>query len=170
MVDHDDSVLLAIAPTDSLLDLWRSLKISKILWPLEDRGTCHRGYLEAARIVAEHPRVYKQLEDKEIHLTGHSFGGSIAEAVAIWLHDTGRKVISSITFGAPAWMSKRFRWPQEISRSRFVCGRDPIPRLWAPRFCHLVQPTRLPSQSPPILPFLDHRLKSYMEALNDGTR
>lgn len=156
-------MLVGIAPTDSWRDVWRTLDLWALDYPLAPRGRCHYGAFSGGQEVWAHPR----LRDCEgpFRLAGHSMGGYVAEAAALVGHDNGRKVLAVETYGAPSWLKPGFRWPPEIARVRYVCGWDAVPRWLSPGYGHQVPATRLPSQWGPITgPLLDHRLSSYERA------
>lgn len=159
----DGSVLAVLAGSDWRgygADWRRSARFWSVEWPR--RGRCHAGYRDGALGLFGDPIVIERIDGKPIHVAGYSLGGSVGEGLALLVHESGGDVRSVTTYGAPAWFKPGFAWPQEVPRTRYVCGWDPVPRMVFPTYWHQVPPTYLHTDRGPLTgTLLDHRLENY---------
>lgn len=107
--EQDDRHVFAIAGTDSTGALrdW-ILNLSKRLKTLtrEPRISVHRGFLAGAEMLFSAIESIAAVNDKPVHLTGHSRGGPVASICALVLASTPEysdRKVSLTTFASPYW-------------------------------------------------------------------
>lgn len=156
-LEHRDGAdYLAVAGTDSLADLGRSLCAG---WREFGPGRLHRGYLNAALDL--YPWATSRVVGP-VHLAGHSLGGAVAAILAILLHAEGAQMAGVESYGAPSWCDEAFARAYPLPLTRYRCGSDPALH-WPPWATAPGRLVSLPSPNywSPVRGLFDHRLRSY---------
>lgn len=162
----DMTDIIAIRGSVTLQDWHRNFKF------LFQRDSCHRGFGELASTI------YKNIKfilpdfpklDKNLILTGHSMGGSVATIIASYLGNI-HPHLSIVTFGAPrpGGRGLKFRMRNIKQQFRFVMGEDPVPWTppWLCGYVHTSSLIYLPDPDGKVMNHAeDHNIERYMEAL-----
>ena len=163
--DSNGVITVGINGTTEWADLRWSLRTEKVWWPFADRGFMTQGSVQLGTLASCCEVLESILKNHKVRFVGHSVGGNAAQALALAWQDLGKgEVEGVVTFGAPAVFSKGFKWPN-IAMTRYVCGNDPIPVLWAPFWKHTHSATKIPSVNKCMSFILDHKLSSYERSL-----
>lgn len=133
VLERWDDVVVCIAGSDDLKDWFDNFKI--ISEHIPNYGKMHFGFYESfCSLNIQISRCMSKIDrNKPVKIIGHSKGGAIAEIMAFYLKKTARfEDVELFTFGSPRvgkgeW-HRRFL-DSEIKYSRYVNGKDPVPRV-----------------------------------------
>ena len=132
--------VIAFRGTDEPLDALRDLRILP-LWTRE-LGWCPAGFLKAAKRLM--PKclsimMERDLEPKDVVLTGHSLGGAVALLVGALMMRDDVKVHEIVTFGAPR--CGRLKILDGVPVTMYRHGKDLVPLVppLMARHCKLLQ-------------------------------
>lgn len=160
---------LVIAGSNDLRDWLRNINTRLVPFELsckkgvQSLGMVHEGFLEAAYLLYR-DAVRAARDDETIHIAGHSLGGAVASLLAVLLWQEGY-LPKLTTWGAPRVGNETFATSFPLSARRYVCGRDPVPRLPWWGYASLGDETTLASPNGRLSWLRDHKLGSYKRAL-----
>ena len=175
VLERKDDAVICIAGSDDLQDWFDNFKI--ISEHIPNYGKMHFGFYESfCDINIELSRCMSKIDRrKPIKVIGHSKGGAIAEIISFYLRNTARfDDVELFTFGSPRvgkgeW-HRRFL-ESGIKYSRYVNGKDPVPRV--PRnymgYIHVSDPKLMQDGWFSWLwvgDFADHSIKRYIKSID----
>lgn len=130
---------LAVRGTSTLDDALRDLNQKAVLDGDLD-VPLHSGFREIALGVLAFLRDHvtkQEFDEYDFRLFGHSLGGAVASIVAMYLHQSGKRVAAVVTFGAPRFTTNAGARKYQVLNEqtlRVVRCDDVVPFLPPPNF------------------------------------
>lgn len=128
--DENKEIIISIRGTHNLANAWSDTQIKKV-YSQKLMSKYHSGFHNAAEIIYhEMMNNLNKNTDYNVSLTGHSYGGAIADILQCMLYIDGYKLGNCVTFGAPKVTNgKGSKKYDNLKYIRIVNMEDPISQL-----------------------------------------